>query len=280
MPYICAASGAKKEAVLLETDNSDQQVLEFELSGSDNKGKKTWDVEGKSADIFVNTVKLNDIVARVYGEEDNVRLTADGGVYDKQEGKVHLQDNVVMTTDSGAKLLTDSLDWDQVTRKVTTPDDVDIRRQNLKVVGRGAEAEPDLKKVKLAENVQVDIQDADFSFAAEAPDKAVSQDKQPITITCDGALNVDYEKQIAIFSDNVKVVHSQGEMYADKMTVSFDAKGKTIDRVDCEGDVKIVNGENTTYSEKAVYTAKDKKVVLTGRPRLVIYSDSSMEIAQ
>ena len=56
----------------------------------------------------------------------------------------------------------------------------------------------------------------------------------------------------------------------------FDAKGNKIEKVESVGNVKIINGQNITYSEEAVYTAGDKKVVLTGRPRLVIYSDSSM----
>lgn len=262
------------------TEASDQQILKFDLSGFGDKGKKTWDVQGKSADIFSNTIRLNDIVAKVYGEEDNVKITADSGLYDKGKGEVHLQDNVVITTDSGAKLLTDSLDWQQETRKVSTPDDVDITRENLKVVGKGIEAEPDLKKVKLNDDIKVDIQDANFSFAGKADTASDAQDKQPITITCEGPLNIDYETQVAIFNKNVVVTHSQGQMFADKMTVTFDTKTKSINEVECVGNVKILNGDNTTYSEKAVYIAQDKKIVLTGRPRLVIYSDSSMAFTQ
>ncbi|PIQ88908.1 MAG: LPS export ABC transporter periplasmic protein LptC [Candidatus Omnitrophica bacterium CG11_big_fil_rev_8_21_14_0_20_42_13] len=257
--------------------DSDQQILQFELSGFGDKGKRAWDVEGKSADIFSETVKLNDIVANVYGEEDNVNLTADSGVYNKAQGSVHLQDNVVVTTESGAKLVTDSLDWQQQTQQVSTKDNVDIVKQNIKVVGKGIEAEPNLKKVKLNEEVKVDIENSDFSFSSEEEDKAQGEDKEPITITCDGPLNVDYENQIAVFNNNVKVTHSQGSMQADKMIIHFDMKGKSIERVESHGNVKILNGENITYSQEAIYTAKDKKVVLTGRPRLVIYSSGGLD---
>lgn len=258
---------------------SDQQILQFELSGFGEQGKKTWDVTGSSADIFSDDVKLKDIVAKVYGEEDNMHLTADSGNYDKSKGEVHLQDNVVVTTDSGAKLVTDSLDWYQQTQKVSGKDKVDITRENMKVTGTGIEAEPNLKKVKLNDDIKVDITEASLSLAPDAAKPKVAE-KKPIEITCDGPLNVDYEKQIAIFNKNVKVVQEQGEMYADKMVVFFDAKGKSIDRVECYGNVKIINGENTTQSEQAIYTAKDKKVTLTGRPHLVIYSDSSMNFTQ
>ncbi|MFQ5681231.1 MAG: LptA/OstA family protein, partial [Candidatus Omnitrophota bacterium] len=77
--------------------------------------------------------------------------------------------------------------------------------------------------------------------------------------------------------NNVKVTHAQGEMYADKMVVFFDGQAKGIKRVESYGNVKIVNGENTTYSQTAVYSARDKKMVLTGRPRLVIYSSGGLD---
>lgn len=261
--------------------SSDQQILEFELSGFGDKGRKTWDVEGKSADIFSDSVGLNDIEARVYGEDDNAKLTAERGTYDKTKGNIHLEDNVVVTTDSGAKLLTDSLDWHQEGQQVSTKDDVDITKDKIKIIGKGIEAEPNLKKVKLHEDVKVDIQDNSFSLTGDDLDEPEpEEDRQPVTITCDGPLNVNYDKQIADFNNNVKVVHAQGEMYADKMLVFFDAKGDTIERVESYGNVKIVNGQNSSYSQEAIYTAQDKKIVLTGKPHLVIYSGSSMNFME
>ena len=64
------------------------------------------------------------------------------------------------------------------------------------------------------------------------------------------------------------------------MVVTFDMEGKQIEKVESYGNVKIINGENTTYSQEAVYTAKDKRIVLTGRPRLIIYSNSSMSFME
>jgi hypothetical protein len=43
-----------------------------------------------------------------------------------------------------------------------------------------------------------------------------------------------------------------------------------------EGNVKIVRGENVSYSEEAVYTAADRKITLLGRPKLIIYSTEGM----
>jgi len=92
---------------------SDQQISDFSLAGYGEKGTKSWDLSGKSADIFDNTVKLKDVVGNLYGKEEDVNLTAARGDFDKQDGRVHLEQDVVITTSSGARLTTDSLDWDR-----------------------------------------------------------------------------------------------------------------------------------------------------------------------
>ena len=112
------------------TGDSDQQINDFSLAGYGDRGKKTWDIAGKTADIFADKIKLKQITGNMYGDE-NIRLTADKGDFNKAEGKVHLEQDVVITTESGAKLTTDSLDWDRKNDVVATPDKVNIVRDNM-----------------------------------------------------------------------------------------------------------------------------------------------------
>ena len=65
-------------------------------------------------------VKLTSVNANVYGEEEDVNLVADNGAYDKASGKMHLEDNVVITTTGGGKMTTDYLDWDKESQRVST----------------------------------------------------------------------------------------------------------------------------------------------------------------
>jgi len=118
-------------------EETDQQISGFSLAGYGEKGKKAWDVSGKSADILTDVVKLNDVTGNLYGEKENVKLTADNGDFNKSDGKVHLEKNVVVTTSSGAKLTTDSLDWDRKEQMVSTPDKVNIRKDNIDAVASG-----------------------------------------------------------------------------------------------------------------------------------------------
>ena len=65
-------------------------------------------------------------------------------------------------------------------------------------------------------------------------------------------------------------------MYADKMVAYFDFKNKKILRIESKGSVKIIKGDNISYSDEALYSAADKKMILTGKPRLVVYSEEKL----
>lgn len=270
--------------------DSDQQINDFSLAGYGEKGEKTWDLAGKSADIFTEVIKLQEVNGNLYGKEEDVNLTAKQGDFNKVDGKVHLEKDVVITTSTGAKLTTDTLDWDRKAKKVATEDVVNIERDNMVVEGQGAEGEPDLKKVALKKDVTLDIY-------PENMDKAIAQASgEKTTITCDGPLEIDYDKNIAVFYNNVKVERPDSTIYCDVMDIYFlssgdkeklpETAGETpglmdnkIDKIVCRGNVRVQRGENTSYSQEAVYSAAQKKLILTGRPKLVIYSTEEFDNA-
>jgi LPS export ABC transporter protein LptC len=266
------------------TQESDQQISEFSLSSFGDKGNKAWDLSGKSADIFIDVVKLKDVVGNLYGEKEDIHLIADKGDFNKVDGKVHLEENVVITTSSGTKMTTDSLDWDRKNQLVTTEDFVNIERGNMVTTANGAVGEPSLKKVNLQKDVTVNIN--------PAPDEKNQEpeDKKKIVITCDGPLEIDYGKNIATFKNNVRVDTQDSIIQSDIMDVYFGgmgqdnsgvgtdltAMGSKIEKIVARGNVKITRGENVSYSDEATYTALDKKITLSGSPKLIIYSTEEM----
>jgi len=271
---------------------SDQQIMDFSLASFGEKGKKTWDLSGKSADIFTDVIKLKDVIGNMYGKEENIKLTAERGDFDKAQGKVHLEENVVITTSSGSKLTTDSLDWDRKNQLVTTKDTVNIERGNMVTTASGARGEPNLKKVSLEKDVTVNI-----NPDTQGKDNESSV-KKKIVITCDGPLQIDYDKNIATFNKNVKVDTQDALIQSDIMDVYFGSTGKDnlgskkadsamagvmgsaagskIDKIVARGNVKITRGENISFSDEATYSALDKKIILSGKPRLIIYSGEDM----
>lgn len=268
-----------------KTQDADQQINDFSLAGYGDKGKKSWEISGKTADIFTEVVRLRDITGNLYGEEENIKLTSDRGDFRKTEGKIHLEQNVVITTASGAKLTTDSLDWDRRNQLILTKDVVNITRENMFTTGRGAIGQPNLKQVSLEQDVTVEIEPKDKQAEATNKEKTV--------ITCDGPLEIDYEKNVAVFKNNVKVDRPDSQIYCDTMDVYFlkSAKspgtdkgssfmsGTEIDKIIAQGNVKIVRGDNISYSEEAIYSNTEKKITLLGRPRLILYSTEEFKNA-
>ena len=254
---------------------SDEMLSSFSLSGYTKGGKKQWDLAGQSADIMTEEIKLTDVTGKVYGKEVNMTIVADEGILNRLDNNVHLEKNVKATTDDGATLTTDSLDWDAQNELLTSEVPVWIERGMMQARGTGLMAQPMSNLVQLKKDVTVELS------LQQTADSA--QKQGPTVITCDGPLEVEYENNLAIFQDNVKVKDERGEIFADKMDVYFAAQaqgdkqlkgteGMGIEKVVAVGDVEIHHGANITYSQKAVYEADTGKLTLTGQPKLVIYS--------
>ena len=69
----------------------------------------------------------------------------------------------------------------------------------------------------------------------------------------------------------------KGKIYSDKMKAFLDPVTKDIIKVIAEGEVKVVRGEDSTYSQKAIYTTENQKIILLGRPRIYIHSTKELE---
>ena len=238
----------------------DQHFQGFDLAGYDQAGNKSWDIEGDTANIVGDNIKLTNINANAYGDED-MNLTARHGTLDKASGNMYLRNDVVITTQSGVKLVTDSLDWDRGRDLVQTDDPVTLTRENMIAVGKGAQAQPNLKTAQM--NTDVDVK---VSVETEGEQRLV------ITITCDGPLEVDYQKELAVFNNNVVAIDGDRKLMADRMELYFDVATSEIKEIVCVGNVMISRGESTSYSDTAVYKAAEQRVVLSGRPKIVFYT--------
>ncbi len=255
-----------------------QQMLDFNIAGYGTGGEKTWEVQGASMDMNGDDINISDITAHLFGKEENMVLTADKGKFDRSNGVMRLTKNVKAVTDSGAKLNTDSLNWSQKEQLVTTDDTVKITKENMSATGKGVTAHSDFKTATFEKDVKLVVDQKNKSGDSSKEGLA---DKTRTTITCDGPMTMDYNKQFAVFEKNVRVEGNveQGVMTADKMTINFNATTKQVEKMVAEGHVKITKGENVSESEGAVFTAADKKLILTGRPKLTFYTEEGMDVS-
>ena len=237
-----------------------QQEFEgFNLNGYTDGGAKAWDINGDKANISDEKVKITNVNANTYGEQ-NVNLKSKTGSIDKASGNVHLEKNVVITSDKGAQMTTDSLDWKRSENMVSTEDSVELKDDSMRITGKGMVAHPDLKNASIHEDVKADVNGA---AAGSAP--------QNITITSDGPMEMDQIKQLVIFNENVVAteIATGRQLKADKMEVYFDQAAKSIKKLICIGHVSVHQGENISYSDQLVYDAATQKMTLSGKPKLV-----------
>lgn len=245
-----------------------QQFEGFNLSGYTKSGDKSWDVKGDTAVFMGTMISMTNIVAHAYGEQ-KMNLTAKTGTVDQKSGDMHLEKDVVITSDTGATLTTDSLDWKRERDLVTTRDQVVLIDEKFTATGMGAKAHPNLKTAQMNEDVTVEV----------TPDPKKTNEKA-ITITCDGPMEIDQSKQQAIFNKNV-VAQQEGvrQLKADRMELYFDPLTKQVKELVCVGNVAISMGGNTTYSQKAIYRASDQKLVLSGQPKLILITEGEDGLA-
>jgi len=234
----------------------------------EDTGEKKWEMKGKSAELEDNDVKINEISALSFEQDQVLKLKAKEGSFDRKEGMVYLSENVVLKTTDGTALRTDSLDWDTETRNASTDEAVNIKKADFEITGKGAELDPENKIAEVKKDVTANINTATPSYLGTG-----GKGQGTTTITCDGPLELNYNTNRATFQNNVVVKDVEGNIFADRIDVYFNPGSKRIKCVVARGNVRIINGENVTYSEKAIYLVDEGRVILPKRPRLVIQNE-------
>jgi len=240
-------------------EDIEQTVRSFSIDGRSSEGMNKWNLTGESAEIKEDEIHLYNLIANVFGEKATGEITSDKGIYRKTDGEVELLGNVEVVSDDGTTLETDRAVWSQLKKVVDTDSLVRISRSGMIAVGTGGNANSDAKIAILKKDVTVTMEPA-------------------TVVDCDGILRVDYNKNTAIFFDNVRIKDKEGMLFADKLTIFFDPETQEFVRGEAEGNVKIKKGKSYTMSEKAIFTESTKHAELLGRPRVIIDPEELAEL--
>lgn len=238
----------------------------FNLEGFTEGGQRAWVVNGATADIQGDQIKITDVDASRFGEQE-VNLKAQKGTIDKTKGDILLEKDVVITAKTGEKLETESLNWEKGQDRVSTEDPVVITSDRMKATGVGLEANPGLKTAEMKKDVTVE-------FNIE-PQKA---DGRIVTITSDGPMEIDQTNNLATFNKNVIAIQDNKILKADRMEIHFNPDTQKITETICIGNVVIQQEENTTYADRAVYSAAEQKLILTGKPKLIMFMEEDSNL--
>jgi len=96
-------------------------------------------------------------------------------------------------------------------------------------------------------------------------------DKEPTVITS-SSLTADNNAKTALFTGHVVAKKGDRTFYADRMLVHYiesaDGETSNIDRIEADGNVKLVRIDRVITSDKMIYYAgADERAVFTGSPR-------------
>jgi LPS export ABC transporter protein LptC len=269
VPPFCFAQGINEPA---------QELSGFSLAQYEDGGKKKWKLNGRSAEVKDERVRIKEVSAIAFGDDMIFKLKAREGDFDRRKNLVHLKDDVTLKTTNGTRLTTDSLYWNTETRNVFTDDLVNIKRSDFEVDGKGASCDLGNKTAELKRDVVANIRSSDPDFLQttnyESPLSEQGLGKGETTITCDGPLEIDYRKNKATFLNNVKIEDIQGTILSDRMDVYFSEDTRRVRCVVARGNVRILKGDNVSYSEKAIYLVDRGRVVLPKQSKLVIQDEA------
>lgn len=215
-------------------DGVEHKVLSFNLEGLTDKGEKKWEVIGRTAhSISENEIRLGDIVAKTYGDEEAV-IVADHGTYDKSKNNVRLEKNVKATIENAGSALKDQIGFsiDSSGPGSTAKKDTAEKPKEKKKIVITCDGEVEFYYAKnlayFKDNVKVRSDDGDI-------------DADKITVNLDPSTKKIND---IVAEGHVKITQKENVAYGDsaryneaEKTVSLTGKPKLV--IDQEGDGMI-----------------------------------------
>ena len=202
--------------------NLKQEIFSFKVEGFGKDKTVEWALEGDSANVVDEKIYIKNMRGKHYGKDMILNLRSDEAVYDKKNQDVELMGNITGRTSDGGELYTDYAKWNAASEEITNDSHVIIKRKNITCTGEGVLTKPKLKWALLKTDVIVDF----------------GSGKR---ITCDGPLELDLEKNVAIFNNNVKIIDAESHMLTDKLTAFLNPETNEVDNVVTEGNVQIIH---------------------------------------
>ncbi|RKZ05869.1 LPS export ABC transporter periplasmic protein LptC [bacterium] len=152
----------KEEMPLVNQDLPDQVFSDFSTVESDS-GLVKWKLKAPVARVY-NSKKLlvtEHPVVDFYDDGGNrtSTLTADKGEYNQETHDLTALGNVVVKTEEGYTLETESLVWVEGLGKIHSEDFVKVTREKDILTGYGLETDPSLKNVEILRDVKAYLKD-------------------------------------------------------------------------------------------------------------------------
>lgn len=142
----------------------DQEARDFTLTES-SEGKKNWTLWASYAAMYNDQSLVDAKTVRIeFFDKEGKRfstLLAKTGRVHQRTNDLEARGNVVVTTESGIRMETDSLRWKNGTQKIVSDGFVKVTRQHDVVTGYGFESDPSLDHFRLTRQVRAEVRDTE-----------------------------------------------------------------------------------------------------------------------
>jgi LPS export ABC transporter protein LptC len=126
----------------------------------DKHGQKTWELEANSVNQYEaqNIMVLEDVKATFYTKEGRILyLTSKQGKLYQDSKNVDLIGDVVLTSNDGYQLKTQSAFYRHAENIVSTPDPVEIEGEQVHLTGKGMLVNVEAKTVRILSQVKTHL---------------------------------------------------------------------------------------------------------------------------
>jgi len=126
----------------------------------DKHGQKTWELEAKSVQQYQeqNSMVLQDVKVTFYAKEGRTLfLTGKQGKVYQDSKNVELVGDVVLTSNDGYQLKTQSVSYRHAEKILSTSDDVEIEGEQLQLRGKGMLVNVETKTFKILSQVKTQL---------------------------------------------------------------------------------------------------------------------------
>ncbi len=275
----------QKLSQISEAEDVSQEIYGLYLPSYDENGKAVSVIRGAYT-IFLNnkTYKITKPEIEFAGDSNNddndgqtkdVIITSDTGEVDNATKRGVLYGNVVTRLGEDLEIHTEDFTYSPEDNTVNTDGPATVLGKQMKVTGVGLE-------INLSEAKAVMKNDPEMEVTNNKDELSLFSDKETVTnrntaelifIRASGELVFEHKKKLATFHDNVRISRGESTIFADKLTIPFDSKLKSLKQVIASGNVLASDGEKNAKGETLTWDSEKEIAILEDDPVAEFFDD-------
>ncbi len=139
------------------------------------QGTKAWEMWADTAKVYrkKNYTKMENIHLRFYPKNGKIMdVTADRGRMENESRNMHLQGNVLIKSQDGVSMRTESLKFRPKEKKIDSDEKIFVKGENFRLTGVGLRGRTDLGQFFLNKNVQAVLYESTSAGLGSFPNSA------------------------------------------------------------------------------------------------------------